>query len=109
MATIELSEKDMEILKLIIQVDVNDVAEDVSFFEDPTINPKEYIDDRIELCKKFGLDFWSIVGLYNNHFVLKRLEALYNGQDLNEFVATYEKPSESWIVTDFAKRLFSKR
>lgn len=109
MTTIELSEKNIEIIKSIIQNDVYDIGLDVSFFEDPSINAKEYIDDRIELCSKFDLDFWSIISIYNNHFQLKRLEAVYNGEDLNDFIANYEIPSESWVIKDFVKRVFLKK
>ena len=109
MATVELSEKDIEILKSIIQEDVNDIAEDVSFFEDLKLNPKEFIDDRIELCKKFDLNFWSIVGIYNSYSKLKRLEALYNGETLKHFLENYEEPSQSFLERDFIKKVFLKK
>lgn len=103
MTTISLSEKNIEIIQSIIETDVTQIAEDISFFQELNKNPKEFIDEMIDLCEKFNLDFWSIIEINCSHFHFKQLQALYDDKNMKDFISTYEELSKEESAKDFLK------
>lgn len=109
MGSILLSDKQLEIIKDLLKEDIEDMANKPEFLEQDDINPKEYIDERIELCKLFDIDFWYNIDLMCSHFEFNGLKAIYNGQLFKDYVASYEIPTQAELVRDFARVLFKPK
>lgn len=105
MKTIDLTENEFKILRVIIQNDIANLAQEEDFFEQTKYDPKEYIDERISLSKQFNLDFWKVVELYCSDVELERLKALYNGKTIREFYENYTLPNESHLQKKFLRSL----
>jgi len=106
---IEFSAQEFEIIKSLLENDFEDLAKSPTFFEEMKYDPKEYMDERTALGKKFDLDFWKVIDLHCSDYELQRLRALYNGQSLSKFIETYEKPSEGQIAARFLKSIIESK
>ena len=62
MKNLKLSDRHFDYVKGLLEKDAEEIALDISFFEQLNLNAKEFIDERIYLCKEFDLDFWDCVG-----------------------------------------------
>ena len=112
MNTYQLTENESSILQYIIVNEINDLATtDIEFYNDlikQEISIKDYIDERIMLAEKFGLDFWATIKVYSSHYFLQRLLYLYEGKSMREFMETYEF-SESQSQIDFLQGISKLR
>jgi hypothetical protein len=105
MKNIALAQSQYEMLSDLLKDDIQNLANCPAFFQQCGIDPKEYIDERIVLCRLFEIDFWNIVEIGCPHTVLERLKALYEGKTIKEFLESYEEPGESERLTRFFKAL----
>lgn len=101
MEAIILTPKNLELIQGMLFIEVFNIAEDIAFFEELDLNPKEYIDERIELYHKFDLDFWLIAENNCAEYYTKRLKALYEGRDMNEFYASYGIQKKIFMLNPF--------
>jgi len=109
MKATNLTEEEFEIIRQILRWDFENIANDLSFFEESEKNPKEYIDKRIAIGQKFNMDFWNVIDLYCNDFQKKGLTAIYNGVTFKEFCETYIIPNEAKLAADFYKALVKNK
>ena len=110
MESFNLTENEIQIIRLVLKNDIEDLAREDNFFDENTdLSPKEYIDERIVLAQKFGIDFWNIVDLYCHDYFSERLKALYSGKTPKEFLETYETPSEAELAKRFMKSIIESR
>ena len=94
MKTPNLQGNDCNYIRQILQKDIEEIAADISFFEQLNLDPKDFIDERIALCKKFDIDFWQHVDNFCSDYNEKRLRAIYEGVHLLDFIVNYEMPTE---------------
>jgi hypothetical protein len=101
-----LTEKQYEDLKDILMSENSDLANHPEFFEETTSDPeagfdtKNYIDERIELCKALGIDFWESAAAFSQPYDIRRLKALYEGQSLKEFEEKHQRPTGIEFIKD---------
>jgi hypothetical protein len=57
MKHIALDQSQYNILSYLLRDDIQRLADDPEFLQQCSIDPKEYIDDRIALCRLFEIDF----------------------------------------------------
>lgn len=94
-----LTEKQYADLKHILMCDNSDIADHPEFIEDPTsgvdagFDAKKYIDERVELCKALGIDFWESAAGFSRPFNIRRLKAIHAGQSINEYEEKHERPT----------------
>ena len=105
MNMLNLSEADYNYIKELLRKDAVEIASDISFFEQENVAPKSFIDERILLCEKFGIDFWNYIALSCSDFHTKQLKTLYNGGDLRHFIETYKVPNENELAKDLLQQL----
>jgi hypothetical protein len=91
MRTFHLDKKAILIVQELIEKDIENLAEEPSYFEQVKVIPRDYIDERIKFAMKFDLDFWRIVLQNCGDYHLDRLKALYEGKSMSEFIETYDK------------------
>lgn len=97
MKTINLSEKEFKIIKSFTERDIEDLANDkdiLTFFKEFDLIPKDYIDERISICKQLGFDFWKAIRVNCSDYKFKRLQVIYEGKSLETFNEQYENPRE---------------
>lgn len=108
-----LTAKELESIQFIIEKDISIwINENKAYFEEllkENDSIKDYVDEYVTLANKFDIDFWRTVRLNGNDFSIKRLEALYKGESLDEYYHNYEKPSEAEILKDLFKTLLDKK
>ncbi len=111
MQNLNLSVDELQIIKKVLEKDAEDIAADISFFEasEPYSKPKEYIDVRISLCNKFDLNFWNHIQNNCPDFHFKQLKAIFEGQNMDKFIETYEIPSENEEARSFLKMINESR
>jgi hypothetical protein len=97
MRNFTLTEKQYADLNHILMCDNADLADHPQFFEETASDPyadfdtKKYIDDRIELCKAFEIDFWESASAFSHPYNIRRLKAIYGGQSIKEFEEKHER------------------
>jgi hypothetical protein len=108
MQTILLKENQFTIVADLLRQDAEKLAEDLNFFQENDLDPKEYIDERIHLCSVFKIDFWHAVSLNSHDFFSKRLKAIYDGIAIQDFENSYKSLSQEELAKDFLKALFKR-
>ena len=107
MPNFTLTEKHYADLKHILMSDNSDLANNPEFFEEASSDPyadfdtKKYIDDRIELCKALGIDFWESASVFSQPYDIRRLKAIYQGESLKEYEEKHQRPTGINVMKDF--------
>jgi|GEM_PF-2196718 len=109
MKSLNFSEKNFAYLKDLLQKDAEDIATDISFFEQLSLNPKEFIDERISLCHQFNLDFWEWINDNCSDYQSKQLKALYNGENMKEFIDNYKPLNQKELERNFLQMIVRNR
>jgi len=102
MGNFTFTPKQYDDLKHIFMVDNADIGEHPEYFEEANIDPKDYLDERIALCKAFKIDFWESACVLSTHYNYERLNALYIGKSMEEFDKQYKISNPN----GFAEKLF---
>lgn len=109
MKQLSLTDYQYKYIKELLEKDAEEIANDVSFFDQLKWDPKKFVDDRVELCKAFDIDFWQCVADNCNHYEEMRLRALCEGIDPKKFKETYSDPGEAEHARRFLRTMFSRR